>query len=275
MIKKIKYDGQESIDTIYSPTASTFNEQYAKSNRPVKIKGLMDHWPALSKWTLDFFENEMGNYVCLADKSGNEGDYKNMSVRDYISYMKNCPDETPYYLSNTRFHLGTDMIHDYKSPEYFNSCHFLLPDEIRPIWSWLFFGAANSFTVLHVDVMNSSAWAGLISGRKTWLFFPQNQFDYIYNGAVDPFAPNYDKYPYFKKAKPIVCIQKPGEVVFVPSGWWHCVYNDEPGVSITENFINEFNFDNVMQTLKYRKMFNEIPVLESVMSEYLKQTVTA
>jgi ribosomal protein L16 Arg81 hydroxylase len=37
------------------------------------------------------------------------------------------------------------------------------------------------------------------------------------------------------------CVQEPGDIVFIPSGWWHQVRNEEPGIAVTENFVNATN----------------------------------
>jgi oxalate decarboxylase/phosphoglucose isomerase-like protein (cupin superfamily) len=37
------------------------------------------------------------------------------------------------------------------------------------------------------------------------------------------------------------CVQRPGDIIFTPSNWWHQVRNDTCTLALTENFINETN----------------------------------
>ena len=48
-------------------------------------------------------------------------------------------------------------------------------------------------------------------------------------------------------------VAEPGDVVFVPAGWWHLVINLEPSVALTQNFVAATNLPAVLRFLSESK----------------------
>jgi len=50
-----------------------------------------------------------------------------------------------------------------------------------------------------------------------------------------------------------------GDLVFIPSGWWHSVLNLEESIAVTQNFVSGRNLKNVYRFLKHKpskELFN-------------------
>lgn len=243
-------DNNIHMDEVEASEKQMIIDNYILAHEPVKILGLAADWKT-SRWTLDFFKEQKGalNFPVTRKNADNlKDEQKEMKLSEYIPYMfenEKAPVENPYYL-NTSFHPTEDLLPDYKVPEYFE-CRFnnFRNDPDRSTLSWIYLAPTNSVTGLHIDTIASSAWNLVISGRKFWVFYPPEQNPYLYGGAVNPFAPDLKKHELYKKASPIICVQNPGETIFTPSGWYHAVLNLKMGVSLTENFINQYNIEKV------------------------------
>lgn len=88
-------------------------------------------------------------------------------------------------------------------------------------------------TPFHADVFRSYSWSANICGRKKWLLYPPGQEENLRdchgNLVYDVTAPLLQEkklYPHYHEAcQPLEIIQEAGEIIFVPSGWHHQVYN--------------------------------------------------
>jgi histone arginine demethylase JMJD6 len=243
------------VDILVDPDREIFERDYIVPAKPVLIRGAIRHWPAMSKWTHEYFADNFGSVEVYVHPKGRAGAGRRIALSDYIAYIERTTDPDPLYLANWTFgDVCPSLLHDYFNPPIFERLEHRLPEHVRPQWRWIFLGPAGSGTPLHVDVMYSSAWNAAITGRKRWLFYAPNQVRQLYQGAVDCFAPDLSSFPLFEQARGLECVQEPGDLVFTPSGWWHQVYNEVSGISVTENFINQANLGNVKLAAPYANL---------------------
>lgn len=229
-----------------------FINNYAMPNKPLLLTEIMKDSIIMKKWTKDFFIKHYGEWLFILSSNLGIGANTERHVKlvDFFKYIEMPDDKNNFYLGGWQFELqAPELMNDIETPDIFKCWTSLLEKSEQKKYRWIFVGPAGSSIPLHIDFHNTSAWHLVIKGRKIWNFYPPDQNKYLYNGEVNTFNPDYVKHPLFKKAKAITCIQNEGEVVYNPSGWYHQVYNELPGFSLTENFINKTNYLNVVESL--------------------------
>lgn len=51
--------------------------------------------------------------------------------------------------------------------------------------------------------------------------------------------------------KPQEHIQRPGEIIYLPSGWWHCVINAQETIAVTQNYVPLSGLEGAVEDLAY------------------------
>ncbi|XP_072972214.1 lysine-specific demethylase JMJ21 [Typha angustifolia] len=234
-----------------------FHSQY-DGKKPVLLTELAETWPAKSKWTIDQLLLNCGD-VAFRISQRTPKKVK-MKFKDYVSYMKIQHDEDPLYIFDDNFgEAAPALLEDYSVPHLFQEDFFdVLDHDQRPPFRWLIIGPERSGASWHVDPGLTSAWNTLLCGRKRWALYPPGRVPAGVtvhvseeDGDVNIEGPTslqwwLDIYPQLAdNDKPFECTQLPGETIFVPSGWWHCVLNLETTIAVTQNFVNPSNFEFV------------------------------
>lgn len=249
---------------------SFFEKNPPSLDIPFVLEGYAKNWPAYTNWHPDFFASNYGD-ISVETTSCSNGRIKIFTLSDYFKYyIENPVDQHFYYLKNWVFEKDAPaLLNDYSIPTFFKCWTEKMPAESRPKLRWLYIGPKGSSSQLHIDIVKSSAWNAVISGKKMWHFYSPDQIASLYNLRIDSFNPDFDKFPRLAEIKPIVCIQNPGDVVFTPSGWPHQVINIESSISITENFINEHNCDDVIDYLEKSNGTKEANFLKNLKNQFI------
>ncbi|KAF1893113.1 hypothetical protein Lal_00015315 [Lupinus albus] len=153
----------------------------------------------------------------------------------YITPMFFCDDWLNLYLDNFRMHIDSDTCQQNEE---------ICSSDYR----FVYMGVKESWTPLHADAFRSYSWSSNVCGKKRWLFLDpsQNMKNCVYN-VFDEVSDS--KFPGFKKAIWLECTQEAGEIIFVPSGWYHQVHNLEDTISINHNWFNAYNLSWVWNLL--------------------------
>lgn len=105
---------------------------------------------------------------------------------------------------------------------------------------WL--GPNGTLTGLHSDIDALNVLFQAYGSKTMWLFPPSqspllytsDKYDYgAYLSHVDPFHPDYDRFPLFKDAQPIEITINAGDALFVPPQWYHYVKSNSVSVSVS------------------------------------------
>ncbi|KAJ1310407.1 hypothetical protein OPQ81_007145 [Rhizoctonia solani] len=188
------------------------------------------------------------------------------TLQTYFTYSQNCSeDDAPLYLFDNRFVDKTDMGADYTPPSFLSEDLFQLMGDKRPDYRWLIVGPAKSGSTFHKDPNATSAWNAVITGSKGWVMFPPDICPpgvYVSPDEAEVTSPlSLAEWfmSYFDAAwadygrgtgKMRVGVCRAGEIVYVPSGWWHLVVNLEPSVAVTQNFASEYELTNVLRFMR-------------------------
>lgn len=101
-------------------------------------------------------------------------------------------------------------------------------------------------TPFHVDVYKSYSWSANVFGEKRWLLFPPGE-EKKFIDSLGNLPANIENM--LDDSKFYEIIQRSGEALFVPSGWYHQVFNTENTISVNHNWVNSCNIDIVWNYL--------------------------
>jgi hypothetical protein len=146
-------------------------------------------------------------------------------------------------------------------------------------WRWLLIGGKGGGSAWHFDPLNTSAWNALTAGGpKRWSMYHPSVVTKEMAGVIaqqgahlpaeERFVLFTDSYSASKhsalqwvrevepqlvpSARPLTCMQHPGDIVYIPSGWWHMVLNIDDNIAWTQNLVQPTAADVAASTRSMR-----------------------
>ncbi len=243
----------EQVPRVRRPSRQEFLERYYSRNEPVVIEGAIDDWPALKRWTPDYFKQRLGDRLVEVQANRNaDPDYeinsgmhkKEMRFGDFVDLVERSGPTNDWYITanndgknkeNLR-ELWEDVV---QVPEYLRD-----DDPNRRGFFW--YGPQGTVTPLHHDLTNN--FMAMVRGRKLVRMAAPYELARVYNhrhcfSRVDLDRIDEQQFPQFRDVQVIDVVIGPGDLFFLPVGWWHYVRGLDVTVTMTfTNFVFENNF---------------------------------
>jgi hypothetical protein len=209
---------------------------YLATGTPVILTDLAADWPALRRWTPDFFRERYGHrQVDTYDESFQQlgSGYLRPSGQkafgDFIEEVLAGPTSTRLFLFDL-FKLAPELRDDIRLPRWVDalSRRFLVT----------FFGGESGVTTFHHDVDLPHVFHVVLYGTKEFFLFGPEQTPHLHphpwtvRSYVDLRAPDLVRHPRFRHAQGQRCWVSRGETLVIPSGHWHQVHYPGPSWGI-------------------------------------------
>jgi len=243
---------------------------------PVIIEGLAKSWRAAERWSsAEAFVKNYGNMPLktydLASVSGmGKTTELWLPASHYAEYATTATADAPFYVFQKKFVDGEHdvLFEDYERPPLFSDDLWDLTPELRsafPLNRFFCIGGERTGSALHVDPHFTSAWNTLLCGEKRWVLFPPGTDSKEIGVPVtlqDKVATPcsywwHDWYPKLAAANGPGArlgmrevIQRAGDTIYVPAGWWHTVLNHGWTIAVTENQLAPAMLQRSWQPLK-------------------------
>jgi len=232
------------VPRLNRPDVAEFRQRFERRGLPAVLTGIMDSWKAMTRWSPDYFAQQLGDQVMTVSTSDEDlpqdgpispalllkMKVSKMKMRDYLDKM--AARDRRFYASGVPLRPFLPMLlDDIEVPEY---------REIGSNGSPRMWMGNGQIGPLHYDT--TANLHGIVFGSKRFRLFPPSQLPLLYPCSMfskiptmsqaSLSAPDYARFPRLKKAKPVIVDLAPGDMLFLPPGWWHQVDTPVPTISI-------------------------------------------
>lgn len=211
-----------AVPRVGVPGAAAFQEHAAKG-LPFLVPGLARRWPLSSLTPQTLRERfsalpvraRVGDYVNTAFAPDRA--MRDMSMLEYLDLVATGTQGLPPYLGNLELRELNRFCH---WPAYFT--------KPGPPRFWL--GPAGTVTPLHADY-DDNLFVQIWGCKRIFLapphhdefLYPRKANALLFGSPFDPEAPDYASFPLARRAALVECVVNPGDMLYVPAGWFHQV----------------------------------------------------
>lgn len=238
-----QYKTVDVVDRRDQLSSDEFLNEYYVRNRPVVMTRELENWQARSKWTRSYLEKTVGSELVEIQANRNadanyeiENDRHRRTIRfaEFLELVFDRGSTNDYYMTannagvNARFLAA--LLEDCGTLPKF------MDESQRLLQTFFWMGPAGTITPIHHDLTNN--FMAQIVGRKLVKLISPTCLPHLYNHlhcysqvAVDNI--DYQRFPLFRNVHITELTLNPGDLFFLPVGWWHYVRGLDISITIT------------------------------------------
>jgi hypothetical protein len=236
-------------------------EQRVRERRPAIFTGALDHWPALHKWTPEYFQTNWGDSSLAAHETKWTGKTPYLFGQKERIAKKSFKDFIGETLKDGSYDL---YVHQIDAAEVFpGSTDDLDYDSLidvspsaplfRPnIWM----GTPGTRSGLHFD--SAENLVAVFYGAKAFMLVDPATPRLVYpfganptKSHIDPTHVDWARFSRLKRARIFIDVLRPGELLFLPRAWWHYFTSLQFTINATRWFYWKGNDASVGKSIWY------------------------
>lgn len=252
-VKAFKAKTTETVERHHAKDLplDTFLRKHEKLCRPVVIQGLLDEWKALERWSLYNLVSKHSDDEFVVGRDQNHNNVT-IKMKYFAYYLKEYKDSNPFQITDDLSGAGKRRLReDYDVPSYFKDDMLKYAREADlPATRCFNLGPPLAGQRIQTNPLQCNLWSALVHGSRRWCLFPHHvPQDLLCNDhkgrkerRIDSASAWFEKvYPKTQSSrwpryfKPLEILQAPGEVVFVPAGWWYVAINLDVSVVVLQH----------------------------------------
>ncbi|XP_060072391.1 bifunctional peptidase and (3S)-lysyl hydroxylase Jmjd7-like [Ylistrum balloti] len=270
----------KQVPVISAPVSPLrFYREHVASNKPVVVEGALQHWPALKLWEESYFRKKIGDVNVSVTVTPNgyadavtDGkfvmpDERKMTMSKFLDELDAPKKDKVFYIQKQNSNLTEEfssIISDVDTDIDWGTEAFGQPPDAVNFWM----GDGRAVTSMHRDHYENLYC--VVRGWKTFILIPPTDLAYvpyeIYQSAsyrendqggfeivddeetgkvpwvaIDPESPDLDRYPQYGHARPLKVTVHAGQMLYLPSLWFHHVSQSHGCIAV--NYWYDMQFD--------------------------------
>jgi hypothetical protein len=232
----------EPVPRHHRPSGQAFFDLYYRRNLPVIITGMLDDCAARARWSIDYFQQHFGERQ-VEVQFGRDADpqYEQNSIShkrtmrfgDFAGMVRDSGRTNDFYMTANNDSRNRHALHELWQDMP------ALPDYLHPVpegTGFFWFGPAGTITPFHHDLTNN--FMAQIIGRKRVRLIAPCEVNRIGNlrhcfSQVDGRDIDLRRFPAMAGVPVLDVELAPGEILFLPVGWWHFVEGLDIAVTVS------------------------------------------